>query len=125
MTPASNVTNSSGKRLITDKIADSLSRFRELDTRLETPVERLQGQIDQDGLNGILSDDEVTDEDYDDNEESEEQYTMLSKIINNDGLLKTKNIKSKNISNDVSDSGDGTNNHHLNNKEIWLEYGCI
>lgn len=81
----------------------------------------------------MATDEEITDEEdeEDDVEDCDEQYASLSKIKLNGGLLKTTNVKA--ISNGVGvhnlssvNSANGeSGSTHLNNKEIWLEYGCI
>lgn len=121
-----NTNSSTGKRLITEKIAESLTRFRDIETRLDTTSELIQGQYsDLVDLNGAVSEDEASDEDEDD------EYAILSNIKIDSGLLKTTNVKSNfngvGSHNGLSVNGPNadTNDHHLNNKEIWLEYGCI
>ena len=115
--------NPTGKRLITEKIADSLSRFRDIDTRLDS--DRLHRQLD---LGAGASDDELTDDDdEDDDDETDQHYATLSKV--NSGLLKTTNSKSVNGNGTGSLNGsvNGVNGdeRHSSKNEIWLEYGCI
>ena len=116
----------SGKRLIADKIADSLSRFRDIDTR-HSQQQQQQNEQQLGSDDDINTEDDEDDEDeLEDDEELEEageQYATLSKIKVNSsassgGLLKTTNLKQlgANSATDATTSS---------NKEIWLEYGCI
>lgn len=115
----------SGKRLIADKIADSLSRFRDIDTRHSQQQQQNEQQLGSD--DDINTEDDEDDEDEleedEELEEAGEQYATLSKIKVNSaassgGLLKTTNLKQlgANSATDATTSS---------NKEIWLEYGCI
>lgn len=115
----------SGKRLIADKIADSLSRFRDIDTRHSQQQQQNEQQLGSD--DDINTEDDEDDEDEleedEELEEAGEQYATLSKIKVNSaassgGLLKTTNLKQLG-SNSATDATTSSN------KEIWLEYGCI